>query len=76
MLFYFFFLNLQDRIAGSYLEVCETTKVELFAKVVNGFQSFAESSILDVSQSSKYATALRITIDGKEKFLSVIFDPV
>ena len=38
------------------IEVCLTSKMELFAKIVNGFQPltiFARRSILDTSQGSE-----------------------
>ena len=43
----------------AYLEPCQTSKMELFTKIVNGFSYlniFAKSSISDVSQNSEFAS--------------------
>ena len=43
----------------AYSEPCQTSKMELFAKIVNGFSYlniFAKSSISDVSQNSEFAS--------------------
>ena len=47
-------------IVEAYLEPSQTSKMDLFAKIVNRFQPltiFAESSMLDVWQSSEYPPA-------------------
>lgn len=44
--------------SGAYSEPRHTSKMELFAKVVHGFQLlniFVESSILDIQVGSEYA---------------------
>ena len=38
----------------AYLEPCQTSKMALFAKIIN--DSFAKSSILDVGQGSEYTS--------------------
>ena len=41
------------------LDPCQTSKIELFAKTINDFQSlstFAKSSILDVWQGHEYTS--------------------
>ena len=46
-------------VIEAYLEPLQTSKLELFAKIVNGFKPltvFSKSSILDVSSGSKYAS--------------------
>ena len=46
-----------------YPEPYQTSKMELLAKIVNGFQPltiFAKSSILDVRQGSKYTSNIRL----------------
>ena len=46
-------------ISQTHSEPCETSKMELFAKLVNHFQSlniFPKSSILDIYQGSDYAS--------------------
>ena len=46
-------------MSEEYLEQLRTSKIELFAKVFNGFKPlivFAQSSILDVLSGSKYAS--------------------
>ena len=43
----------------AYSEPCQTSKIESFAKIVNGFMPltiFAKRSILDVWQGSEYAS--------------------
>ena len=43
-------------------EPCHTSKIELFAKIVDGFQPltfFVKSSIFDVWQGSKYASTIQ-----------------
>ena len=45
----------------AYTEPCQTSRIELFAKRVNGLKPltiFAKSSILDVWQGSEYIPAL------------------
>ena len=47
------------KISEAYLEPLQTSKTELFAKIVNGFKLltvFAKSSILEVCSGSKYAS--------------------
>ena len=47
------------RYPEAYSELCKLCKMEVFAKIVNGFQLitiFAKSSFLDVWQGSEYAT--------------------
>ena len=47
------------KMSEEYLEQLRTSKMELFAKVFNGFKPlivFAQSSILDVLSGSKYAS--------------------
>ena len=56
----------------SHSEPSQTTKVELFAKIVNGSKSlivFAGSSFLDDWFGSKYACIVR----KKEHFVSISF---
>ena len=46
-------------VSEAYSEPSQTSKIELFEKVVNGFQPltiFEKSSILDVWQGSEYAS--------------------
>ena len=51
-------LTLEANSEG-YSEPCQTSKMDVFAKIVNGFSSltiFAESSVLDVWQESEFAS--------------------
>ena len=44
-------LHILFRLSGVYSETCQISKMERFAKIVNGFQSltiFAKYSILDI----------------------------
>ena len=57
----------------SYLELCQISKVEPFAKVVNGFQKitiFKRNSILDIFdwQDSEYASANIFLLYPKSSF--------
>ena len=45
--------------AVAYLELCETSKIELLANDWKQLTTFAKSSILVVSQTSKYDPAIR-----------------
>ena len=48
-----------DQLTEAYSELCQTSKVERFADIVNDFYSlitFAKRSILDVWQSFEYAS--------------------
>ena len=57
--------------AEVYFEPCQTSKMELFANIVNGFQPltvFANSYILDVWQGSEYALGQRQTFKPKRLF--------
>ena len=48
-------------ISEVYLEPCQTSKMELFAKVVNSFYpqtSFSKSSILDIYLGTEWASLL------------------
>ena len=60
----------------AYSEPCQTSKVEIFAKIVNGFCQltiFSKRSILDVWQGSEYASgmSLRVTT-GYEKAENIV----
>ena len=47
-------------ISETYLEPCQKSNMELFAKIANGWKPstiFAKSSILDIWESSNYASA-------------------
>ena len=41
----------------TYSEHCQTSKVEHFEKIVEGFEPFSKRSILDIWQGSGYASA-------------------
>ena len=48
-----------DQLTETYSELCQTSKVERFADIVNDFYpliTYAKRSILDVWQSFEYAT--------------------
>ena len=56
-----------------YSELCQTSKVESFAKIVNGFKNitiFKRNSILEISdiQDSEYASANMFQIYPKSTF--------
>ena len=56
-MFLFFSLNM----LGVYSNPCQTSKMERFAKLVNGWKQltiFAKSFILDVEQGSECASAI------------------
>ena len=51
--------SVASNLPGTYSEPCQTSKMELFAKIVNGklLTPFAKGFILDVWQGSEYASA-------------------
>ena len=52
-----------EKISEVYSKHCQTFKMEIFAKIVNGFQPltfFAKSSIVEVWQGSEYASAFSL----------------
>ena len=59
----------------AYLERCQTSKMETFAKIVNGLKLlivFAKNSILNVRQDSEYAylsQAQILLFNKKQNFL-------
>ena len=57
----------------SYLELCQTSKVESFAKIVNSFQKvtiFKRNSILEIFdwQDSEYASVNMFQLYSKSTF--------
>ena len=58
--------------ADTYIKRCQTSKIEHFAKIINGFQpvtNFTKLSILDFCQSSGYVTrqiCFKHQVDGWE----------
>ena len=60
-LIYIYFSRLPVRliVSETYSKPCQTSKLELFANIINGFHIFStfhfKSFILDVCQGSKYA---------------------
>ena len=61
----------------AYSEPCQTSKMEVFTKIVNGFSFltiFAKSSILDVWQDSEFAS--KASYDFAEKASYLMYDKV
>ena len=47
----------------AYLEPCQTSKIDIFAKIINGFQSlttFTESSFTDIWQGYENASEISL----------------
>ena len=52
----------------AYSKPCQTSKMECFAKIVNGSKLknyFVKHSILDISQGSEYASVICYSLSGK-----------
>ena len=63
-----YFIYIVMLISETYSEPCETSKVELFAKIVNGLESltiFVKNSILGIWQGSEYGSRSIVPVTGK-----------
>ena len=63
-----YFIYIVMLISETYSEPCETSKVEFFAKIVNGLESltiFVKNSILGIWQGSEYGSRSIVPVTGK-----------
>ena len=67
--------------SGAYSELCQTSKVESFAKIVNGFKKitiFKRNSVLEIFdiQDSEYASANIFQLYPKSTFYCSTFESI
>ena len=62
-------INLSRILSGEYLQLCQTSKIELFAKIVDGFQPLTFltwNSIFDDWQCLEYVSAYGVDKKGDQ----------